>query len=88
MEKQLFKYNFSSNRLNNFILRLNREILIHSQFCRFFKVKLDYNEIFCNSCGQTLLKFCPNCGSISIFKERGFLVCYNCKTVIEENIKN
>jgi len=85
MEKQLFEPKYSFTRLNNFIIRFNKEILIHSQFCRFFNVKLDYNEIFCDRCGQVLLKFCPNCGSISIFKERGFLVCYNCKTIIEEN---
>ncbi len=86
MEKSSLKNNFNFFVFNNFILRFNKEILIHTQFCRFFKVKLDHNNIFCDMCGQVLLKFCPDCGSTSIFEERGFLICYNCKTIIEENI--
>jgi len=62
-------------------IRWAKELDTHRKFCRLASFVIDKNEIFCEKCYRTLLKFCPFCGSTRMKESKFYSECSICKSI-------
>jgi hypothetical protein len=62
-----------------------KELDSHGRICRIPNFVVDENEIFCDSCYRTLLKFCSFCGSTRIEESKFHYKCSVCGSIIYKN---
>lgn len=61
-----------------------KELDSHRRICRIPNFIVDEDEIFCDNCYKTLLKFCSFCGSTRIEDCKFYYKCSFCKSVFEK----
>jgi Zn finger protein HypA/HybF involved in hydrogenase expression len=61
-----------------------KELDNHGKICRFSNFIIDEDEISCEKCYRTLLKFCSFCGSTRIEESKFHYKCSVCKSITDK----
>jgi len=64
--------------LYKLVIEVNDSISEHHGKCNPGTIDLIGNNVFCRSCKEVLLRFCPFCGSTRIDSEEHLDICSNC----------